>query len=54
MGEQYTVCDPYLYTLSGWLEGDSVDIATLPKVADHRKRMEQRPAVQKALAEEQT
>jgi glutathione S-transferase len=54
MGEQYTVCDPYLYTLSGWLEGDSVDIATLPKVADHRKRMEQRPAVQKALAEEKT
>jgi glutathione S-transferase len=52
MGEQYTVCDGYLYTLAGWLEGDSVDLATLPKVADHRKRMEQRPAVQKVLAEE--
>jgi glutathione S-transferase len=54
MGEQYTICDPYLYTLAGWLEGDSVDIATLPKVADHRKRMEQRPAVQKVLAEEKS
>jgi glutathione S-transferase len=42
MGEQYTVCDPYLYT-----------IATLPKVADHRKRMAERPAVQKVLAEQQ-
>jgi glutathione S-transferase len=52
MGEQYTVCDGYLYTLAGWLEGDSVDLATLPRVADHRKRMEQRPAVQKVLAEE--
>ena len=52
MGEQYTVCDPYLYTIAGWLEGDSVDIATLPKVADHRKRMSDRPAVQKVLAEE--
>ena len=52
MGDTYTICDPYLFTLAGWLEGDSVDIATLPKVADHRKRMEQRPAVQKALAEE--
>jgi glutathione S-transferase len=52
MGEQYSVCDSYLYTLSGWLEGDSVDIATLPKVADHRKRMEARPAVQKVMAEE--
>jgi glutathione S-transferase len=53
MGEQYTICDPYLYTLAGWLEGDSVDIATLPKVADHRKRMSERPAVQKVMAEQQ-
>jgi glutathione S-transferase len=54
MGDTYTICDPYLFTLAGWLEGDSVDISTLPKVADHRKRMEQRPAVQKALAEEKS
>ena len=53
MGEQYTICDPYLYTLTGWLEGDGVDIATLPKVADHRKRMSERPAVQKVMAEQQ-
>ena len=53
MGEQYTICDPYLYTLTGWLEGDGVDIATLPKVADHRKRMSERPAVQKVTAEQQ-
>ena len=25
MGEQYTICDPYLFTLAAWLEGDSVD-----------------------------
>ena len=54
MGEQYTVCDPYLFTIAGWLEGDSVDIATLPKVADHRKRMSDRPAVQKVLAAEKS
>ena len=52
MGETYTICDPYLFTLTGWLEGDGVDIATLPKVADHFKRMKDRLAVQKALAEE--
>jgi glutathione S-transferase len=52
MGEQYTICDPYLYTISGWLEGDGVDLARLPKVVAHRKRMEARPAVQKVLAEE--
>jgi glutathione S-transferase len=52
MGEQYTVCDPYLFTLAGWLEGDSVDIADFPKVADHSKRMAERPAVQQVLAQE--
>jgi glutathione S-transferase len=52
MGETFTICDPYLFTLSGWLEGDSVDIATLPKVADHRKRMAERPAVRKVMADE--
>jgi glutathione S-transferase len=53
MGEAYSICDPYLFTIAQWLEGDSVDLAALPKVADHRKRMAERPAVRKALAEEQ-
>jgi glutathione S-transferase len=52
MGEQYTICDPYLYTITGWLEGDGVDLSKLPKVAAHRKRMEARPAVATVLAEE--
>jgi glutathione S-transferase len=52
MGEQYTVCDAYLYTIATWLEGDGVDVVALPKVADHRKHMEQRPAVRKVLAEQ--
>jgi glutathione S-transferase len=52
MGEQFTVCDPYLYTVGLWLEGDGVDLATLPKVAAHRKRMSERSAVQKVMAEE--
>lgn len=54
MGEQYTICDPYLFTLASWLEGDSVDIAQFPKVADHYKRMSERPAVQKVLAAEKS
>src|SRR3954467_1052564 len=52
MGETYTICDPYLFTLTGWLEGDSVELSTLPKVMDHRKRMAERPAVKQVLAEE--
>ncbi|MEK9281824.1 MULTISPECIES: glutathione S-transferase N-terminal domain-containing protein [unclassified Bradyrhizobium] len=49
MGEQYTICDPYLYTLSLWLEGDGVDINATSKVADHFKRMSDRPAVRKVM-----
>ena len=52
MGEQYTICDPYLYTIAGWLEGDGVEIAKLPKLADHYQRMTERVAVKKALAEQ--
>ena len=52
MGENYTVCDPYLFTISGWLEGDGVDLSRLPRVMEHRKRMSERSAVRKVLADE--
>jgi glutathione S-transferase len=52
MGDTYTVCDPYLFTIAGWLAGDSVDIARFPKVKAHRDRMAERPTVQKVLAAE--
>ena len=52
MGEKYTICDPYLFTLAGWLEGDGVDPARFPKVLDQRRRMSERPAVKAALAEQ--
>ena len=54
MGDIYTICDPYLFTLAQWLEGDSVDLSTLPRVIQHRKRMSERPAVRKVMAEELT
>lgn len=49
MGEDYSICDPYLFTVAGWLQGDSVDLARFPAVADHHARMRDRPAVQRAL-----
>lgn len=52
MGEQFTVCDGYLFTLGLWLEGDGVDVAKLPKVMAHRQRMLERKAVAKVVAEE--
>ncbi|WP_395945179.1 glutathione S-transferase family protein [Brevundimonas sp.] len=52
MGEAYSVADPYLFTFAGWLESDGVDIADFPRVADHYARMQDRPAVRRALAAE--
>ena len=54
MGDAYTICDPYLFTLGSWLEGDGVDTTTLPHVIAHRRRMMARPAVQKAVTAEGT
>jgi len=50
MGAAYSICDPYLYTISSWLASDKVDIAKFPKVNDHFKRMNERPAVKAVLA----
>ncbi|MBB5571800.1 MULTISPECIES: glutathione S-transferase family protein [Rhizobium] len=52
MGEQYTVADGYLFTLTNWLPGDSVDPTRFEKVSAHHARMLERPAVQRAIAAE--
>ncbi|HJU30853.1 MAG TPA: glutathione S-transferase family protein [Hyphomicrobiaceae bacterium] len=52
MGDAYTVCDAYLFTLSGWLDGDGVDIGRFPKVQAQRARMSARPAVTRAVKAE--
>jgi glutathione S-transferase len=52
MGSEYTIADPYLFTLAQWLEEDGVDPARIPRVVAHRARMEARPNVKKAIAEE--
>ena len=54
IGERYTICDPYLFTIASWLEGDGVDTGKLPRVIEHRSRMLARPAVRKAVAVEGT
>jgi glutathione S-transferase len=52
MGESYTICDPYLFTMAQWLEQDGVDPSRFPKVIAHRLRMSERPEVQKAISEQ--
>ncbi len=52
MGERYTICDPYLFTLAQWLEGDGVDRTRFAKLQEHTLRIKERSAVQRALAGE--
>jgi glutathione S-transferase len=52
MGEAYSICDPYLFTLAQWWELDGVEPARYPKTADHRRRMGERATVRAAIAQE--
>lgn len=52
LGEAYSICDPYLFTLSSWLEADGADIAGLPRVMAHRRLMTHRESVKRAIAME--
>jgi glutathione S-transferase len=47
MGDKYTICDPYLFTIASWIEGDGVDTTKVPRALEHRARMLARPAVSK-------
>jgi glutathione S-transferase len=50
LGEAFSVCDAYLFTLTGWLEGDGVDRRQFPKVNALYDAVAARPAVRKVLA----
>jgi glutathione S-transferase len=54
MGEAYTICDAYLFTIAQWFESDSVDPTLFPRIHAHRQRMSERPAVFRALAQERS
>ena len=47
MGKDFSVADPYLFTLTLWLMQNGVELARFPRVADHYQRMLALPAVQK-------
>ena len=52
MGDAYSICDPYLFTLTQWWDADGVNSTRLPKLQEHGHRMRQRSAVVRALAAE--
>ena len=52
LGDAYSICDAYLFTLAGWIEATGVDPKQFAKVHDHRERVRSRPAVRRVLARE--
>ena len=52
MGNNYTIADPYLFTLAQWLEDDGVNPERIPRVIEHRYRMADQPGVKRAIAAE--
>lgn len=49
LGEHYSVCDAYLFTIGLWLEGDGVDIKDFPRLAEHSAQVRKRPATERVL-----
>lgn len=49
LGDDYSICDAYLFTISRWLEGDGVNVSKFPKIKKHMELMAQRTAVQAIL-----
>jgi glutathione S-transferase len=51
-GEQFTVADAYLYTVTNWAGFVKVDLSAFPNLLAFQQRVSARPAVQQALAAE--
>ena len=52
MGADYSVADAYLFTVGRWMESDGLAVEDYPTLADHRARMMDRKAVQRAMSEQ--
>ena len=49
MGEQFTVADAYLFTVTNWAKPVALDLSAYPRVLDFQKRVASRPSVEAAL-----
>lgn len=52
MGEEYSIADPYLFTLTQWLPAHRIDARRYPGIHAHHERMLERPAVRAAIEAE--
>lgn len=51
-GDDFTVADAYLYTVTRWASVLKIDLSEFPQLLEFQKRVTARPAVQAALAAE--
>lgn len=51
-GDQFTIADAYLYTLTNWARGVRLDLSGFPNLLAFQKRVAERPAVRRALVRE--
>ena len=49
LGEQYTICDPYLAVITRWLIDDGVDILKFPRILEHNDRIKKRDSMKKIM-----
>ncbi len=52
MGDQFTVADAYLFTVSCWIEAAGLDIRQWKALDKYRQNIASRPCVKEALVEE--
>ncbi|HMN75094.1 MAG TPA: glutathione transferase GstA [Burkholderiaceae bacterium] len=52
MGEQFTVADAYLFTLTNWARPVGLEISHLARLGAYMARVAARPAVQQAMKDE--
>ena len=52
MGDQFTVADAYLFTVTNWAGLTGIDISGLTNIVQFRERVGARPAVQEAMKAE--
>jgi glutathione S-transferase len=52
MGAQYTLVDPYLFTMMTWVKGMGIDANSCTQLQAHYEKVRHRPATEKALKAE--
>ena len=52
MGEDFTVADAYLFTVTSWAQFLKLDMSAFPRLMAYQARVASRPAVQRALKAE--